>query len=51
MSGAANRAPSVAALGPAFHRSFVLWFVLGVPAFLIVIALFYLMVAKPLPLT
>jgi uncharacterized membrane protein len=50
MSRAASRAPSIAALGPAFHRSFVLWFVLGVPAFLIVIALFYLMVAKPLPL-
>jgi uncharacterized membrane protein len=50
MSRAADRAPSVAALGPAFHRSFVLWFVLGVPAFLLVIAIFYLMVAKPLSL-
>jgi uncharacterized membrane protein len=50
MSRAANRAPSVAALGPAFHRSFLLWFVLGVPAFLIVLVIFYLMVAKPLAL-
>jgi uncharacterized membrane protein len=51
MSRAANRAASVAALGPGFHRSFTLWFVLGVPAFLIVVAIFYLMVAKPLPLS
>ncbi len=51
MSRAATRAASVAALGAGFHRSFVLWFVLGVPAFLIVIGLFYLMVAKPLPLS
>lgn len=51
MSRAANRATSIAALGPAFHRSFVSWFVLGIPAFLIVIVIFYLMVAKPLPLS
>src|SRR5688572_19430803 len=44
MSRAADRATSVAALEPGFHRRFVLWFVLGVPAFLIVIAIFYLMV-------
>lgn len=50
MSRAANRAPSIAALGPVFHRSFVLWFVLGVPAFLIVLGILYLMVVKPLPL-
>lgn len=51
MSRAANHASSIAALGPGFHRSFILWFVLGVPAFVIVIGIFYLMVAKPLPLT
>lgn len=51
MSRAANRAPAVVALGPAFHRSFLLWFVLGVPAFLIVLVIFYLMVAKPLALS
>lgn len=50
MSRAANRATSVSVLGPAFHRSFILWFVLGVPAFLIVLVIFYLMVAKPLSL-
>jgi uncharacterized membrane protein len=50
MSRAANRATSVAALEPGFHRRFMLWFVLGVPAFLIVVAIFYLMVAKPLSL-
>ncbi|MGH8223435.1 MAG: DUF2269 family protein [Woeseiaceae bacterium] len=51
MSRAANRAPSVEALRPGFHRSFILWFVLGVPAFLVVLGIFYLMVAKPLALT
>ena len=51
MSKTANRSSSVAELGPGFHRSFVLWFVLGVPAFLMVIAIFYLMIARPLPLT
>jgi uncharacterized membrane protein len=51
MSRAASRAPSIAALSPAFHRSFVLWFVLGVPAFLLMVAIFYLMVAKPLSLS
>lgn len=50
MSRAAQRAPSIAALGAGFHRRYVLWFMLGVPAFLIVMAIFWLMVAKPLPL-
>lgn len=50
MSRAANRASSVASLEPAFHQRFVLWFVLGVPAFLLVVGIFYLMVAKPLAL-
>jgi len=31
-------------------RRFIFWFVLGVPAFVIVIGIFYLMVAKPLSL-
>lgn len=50
MSREANRAASVAGLGARFHRRFIWWFVLGVPAFVIVVGIFYLMVAKPLPL-
>lgn len=50
MSREAHRAASLTDLSARFHRRFALWFVLGVPAFLIVIAIFYLMVAKPLPL-
>lgn len=50
MSRQAHRVSSIAELSPAFHRSFALWFLLGVPAFLLVLAIFYLMVAKPLPL-
>lgn len=49
MSREAARAESIAALSARFHRRFALWFVLGVPAFLLVIAIFYLMVVKPLP--
>jgi uncharacterized membrane protein len=44
----AQRAESVAALSPRFHRRFRSWFALGVPAFSVVIVLFYLMAAKPL---
>jgi uncharacterized membrane protein len=51
MSREAERAASIAGLGPGFHRRFKLWFVLGVPAFLIVLGLFYLMVAKPLAIS
>jgi uncharacterized membrane protein len=50
MSREAHRVASVKDLSARFHRRFTLWFVLGVPAFLIVIAIFYIMVAKPLPL-
>jgi uncharacterized membrane protein len=50
MSRAAARAASVADLGESFHRQFRLWFVLGVPAFLVVLGIYYLMVAKPLAL-
>jgi uncharacterized membrane protein len=49
MSREANRAPSIAKLKSGFHRRYLIWFALGVPAFLIVIGLFYLMIAKPLP--
>jgi uncharacterized membrane protein len=49
MSREAHRAASIAGLSARFHRRFIWWFVLGVPAFLIVVVLFFLMVAKPLP--
>lgn len=48
LSREAAREISIAGLSPAFHRRFRTWFVLGVPAFLLVLALFYMMVAKPL---
>lgn len=51
MSRAAQQATSIAALDAAFHRSFRMWFVLGVPAFLLVLGIFWLMIAKPLALT
>ena len=41
---------SVSALSDAFHRRFRLWFVLGIAAFAAVIAIYWLMVAKPLAL-
>ena len=47
----AGRASSVEALPVRFHRWFNLWFALGVPTFTAVVLLFYLMVAKPLPIT
>ena len=46
----AEAAASLEDLSPGFHRRFRLWFVLGVPAFLLVVGLFYLMVVKPLAL-
>ena len=42
------RAPAIESLPPAFHRRFRIWFALGVPAFIGVLVIFYLMVAKPL---
>jgi uncharacterized membrane protein len=48
MSREAGKAGSIAELSPGFHNRFKVWFVLGVPAFLLVLAIFYLMVAKPL---
>ncbi len=47
----AGRVSSFEALPVNFHRLFKWWFALGVPAFMAVVILFYLMVAKPLPLT
>lgn len=51
MSREAEKARSFQALSPKFHRRFVTWFVLGVPAFLLVVVIFFLMVAKPLSVT
>lgn len=45
----AHEVPGVEALSAAFHARFRLWFALGVPAFASVIAIYWLMVAKPLP--
>lgn len=50
MSREAARVEAVAALSTTFHRRFLWWFVLGVPAFLIVVGILYLMVLKPLPM-
>lgn len=47
----ARDAASVAALSEVFHRRFRIWFALGVAAFAAVIALYWLMVAKPLPVS
>lgn len=44
----ANDVVSVADLSDAFHRRFRVWFALGVPAFAAVLAIYWLMVAKPL---
>lgn len=46
-----REAPSTAALPPAFHRMFRWWFALGTAAFAAVIAIYWLMVAKPLPVS
>lgn len=44
----ARDAASVAALSEVFHRRFRLWFALGVAAFAAVIAIYWLMVTKPM---
>jgi uncharacterized membrane protein len=44
----ARDAPSVSALSAIFHARFRIWFALGVAAFAAVIAIYWLMVAKPL---
>ena len=41
-------APTIDALPLAFHRRFRIWFALGVPAFLGILVIYYLMIAKPL---
>lgn len=46
----AERTSSLQALPERFHRWFRWWLALGLPAFCAVLALFYLMVAKPLSL-
>lgn len=43
----ALRCASVAQLSAGFHRRFRLWFLLGIPAFAMVLGLYWLMVAKP----
>jgi|HubBroStandDraft_5_1064220.scaffolds.fasta_scaffold274110_2 uncharacterized membrane protein len=48
MSREAEKAGSFQALSPKFHQRFIAWFVLGIPAFLLVLVIFFLMVAKPL---
>lgn len=48
LSREAQRAPSVDALPLSFHHLFRWWVGLGVPAFAAVIAIYWLMVAKPL---
>ena len=44
---AAQAVASGSALPPAYHRVMRAWFWLGWPAFLSVLAIFWLMVAKP----
>jgi uncharacterized membrane protein len=48
LSRDAARAASIGALPERFHRWFRWWSALGVPAFVAVVVIFYLMVAKPL---
>ena len=51
LARASLQAASTSALPASFHRLFRSWFALGVIAFAAVIAIFYLMVAKPLPVS
>lgn len=44
---AADAVRHAAALSPAYHRLFRLWFAFGFPAFLSVLAIFWLMLARP----
>lgn len=41
---------SIEQLSVGFHRRFTLWFLLGIPAFILVSTIYYLMIAKPLAL-
>ena len=47
MSRLANAAASYDALGAAFKRAFCWWAALGIPAFVMVLALYALMIFKP----
>lgn len=47
MARLANAAASFDALGPAFTRAFRWWVMLGIPAFVMVLALYALMIFKP----
>jgi len=47
LSRDSNQAASMDALPASFHARFTWWFGLGVPAFAAVIAIYWLMVAKP----
>ena len=47
LSRVAEQTPDVKALPTSFHRLFAWWFVLGIPAFAAMLALFWVMVAKP----
>ena len=47
----AQSAASLDALSEAFHRRFRVWFALGVAAFAAVMAIYWLMVAKPMQVT
>jgi uncharacterized membrane protein len=46
----AERAASTAALPAQFHALFRWWFALGIPAFGAVLTIYWLMVAKPVPI-
>jgi uncharacterized membrane protein len=50
LARASREAASTAALPPGFHRMFRWWFALGTVAFAAVIAIYWLMLAKPLSL-
>ena len=47
MARLAGKAESYTTLGTAFHRAFRLWVALGIPAFIMVLVLYALMVFKP----
>jgi uncharacterized membrane protein len=47
----ADRTASIDDLSIRFHRLYIWWFALGVPAFCIVVVMYFLMVVKLLPVT
>lgn len=49
LSREADRAAAIDHLSTRFHRLFIGWFALGIPAFCIVVVMFFLMVVKFLP--